>query len=110
MVLHQVRGTLVEEFPLTRRTPTSGARRADAIILPSGEHRIATADEVEIDGEHIIVVQTKVGRMGMYLMGQAVFSPQLLLHNYQPARVRSVALCPMGRGRTPFVSGAVSRR
>jgi hypothetical protein len=53
----------------------------------------ADADEVSVDGQEVIVVQTKVGRLGMYLMGQVVFSQQLMYRTYKPARVRSVALC-----------------
>ena len=89
----RVGGTLVEEFPLVQRGGGHAPRWIDALIFPNGEHRIAKASEVEIDGADVIVVQTKAGRLGMYLMGQAVFSRQLMLTRFTPASVRSIALC-----------------
>lgn len=40
----------------------------------------------------MIVVQTKVGRLGMYLLGQALFSRELIANRFAPAKVRTVAL------------------
>ena len=65
----QIGGTLVEEFPAVRRTATNGARYLDAIILPNGENRIAHWWEVEVEGQDVIVVQTKAKRLGLYLLG-----------------------------------------
>jgi hypothetical protein len=39
----------------------------------------------------IVVVQTKANRLGMYLLGQAFFSAQLV-RRFQPRSVESVAL------------------
>lgn len=69
-----VGGTLVEEFPVVTGVPGAGTRLVDAIILANGEHLIAKPSEVTLDGEDVIVVQTKTGRLGMYLMGRALFS------------------------------------
>ena len=88
----QVGGTLVEEFRLTGRTATSSARWVDGLILPNGPHRIAKAGEVSVDDQDVILVQTKKGRLGMYTMGQALFSKELMERNYSPRTVRSVAL------------------
>jgi hypothetical protein len=88
----QVGGTLVEEFPAIRRTSTCARRLLDAVILPNHETRIAHWREVSLEGEDIIVVQAKAGRLGMYLMGQTFFSAELVKH-FRPASVRSVALC-----------------
>jgi hypothetical protein len=88
----QVGGTLVEEFPAVRRTTTCGQRLLDAVILPNGETRIAHWREVSLEGEDVIVVQAKARRLGMYLMGQAFFSAQLV-EQFNPRSVRSVALC-----------------
>ena len=44
-------------------------------------------------GKKSVLVQTKANRLGMYLMGQAVFSQQLMIRTYDPRRVISVALC-----------------
>jgi len=47
---------------------------------------------VTLEGQDVIVVQAKAERLGMYLMGQAVFSAELV-KRFQPASIRSVALC-----------------
>ena len=89
----QMGGTLVEEFQLTPMTGNSSVRRVDGLILPDGPHGISDTRDVDVEGQDVILVQTKTGRLGMYLMGQAVFSQKLMYLNYQPSRVRSVALC-----------------
>ena len=89
----QVGGTLVEEFPLTPRSDTAGGRWVDGLILPDGPNRMAKTEEVDVDGQEVVLVQTKATRLGMYLMGQAVFSQQLMIRTYSPRRVISVALC-----------------
>lgn len=88
----QVGGTLIEEFLAVRPTPDCGKRLIDGIIIEGGEHRIARASEVDLTDRHIIVVQAKNLRLGMYLLGQAFFSAQLLAH-FNPRSIRSVALC-----------------
>ena len=53
--------------------------------------RIARQSDVSIEGKDIVVVQTKADRLGMYLMGQAFFSAQLM-KPFLPRSVESVAL------------------
>ncbi len=88
----QVGGTLVEEFYAVYRSDTNGPRRIDAVIIPDGPTKRASQDEVTLDGEDIIVVQAKASRLGMYVMGQAVFSPKLILKNHNSASIQSIAL------------------
>ncbi len=45
-----------------------------------------------MDDQDVILVQTKKGRLGMYTMGQALFSKELMERNYSPRTVQSVAL------------------
>ena len=45
-----------------------------------------------MEGKDVIVVQAKANRLGMYLMGQTLFSAQLV-RRFKPKSVRSVALC-----------------
>ena len=86
-------GALLPEYTLVRAGPDCGRRCVDAVILPDEPHRRATPfDYPSIDGHNVIVVQTKRGRMGMYLMGQAVFSAKLALACGAKS-VRSVLLC-----------------
>lgn len=88
-----VGGTLIEEFLVVQRGPGVGQRVVDAIILPKGPKRIAHRREVDLRGEEVIVVQTKASRLGMYVMGQAVFSAELVRRRFQPATLRSVIVC-----------------
>ena len=90
----QVGGLLVEEFCLVERSRSCGGRWVDALILPDRETRRAPPGErVAVDGQRVILVQAKASRLGMYLMGQTLFSAELLRHRSRPASVESIALC-----------------
>jgi hypothetical protein len=87
-------GAFLPEYCLVPKAPGCGRRMVDAIILPDEPHHRAKAmDYPSLAGRKVIVVQTKRGRMGMYLMGQAVFSAQLALACGAAPPVRSVLLC-----------------
>src|SRR5947208_16901900 len=86
----QVGGTLVEEFCAVPRSGTCSVRLLDGVIIRGGDFRIARQSEVCLEGEDIIVVQAKFRRLGMYLMGQAFFSAQLM-QRFRPRSVESVA-------------------
>lgn len=88
-------GTLIEEFPAVRAGPENGQRLLDGVIILGGPFEIRLADSVELTGKDIVVVQTKVSRLGMYLLGQAVFSRRLM-EPFKPSSIRSVALCTKG--------------
>ncbi|HWP91553.1 MAG TPA: hypothetical protein VNN20_05085 [Thermodesulfobacteriota bacterium] len=90
---NKVGGTLVEEFLVVKKTNTNSPRYIDGIIIPDGEHRIAKQREVVIKGKDIICVQAKTKRLGMYLMGQTLFSYFLLQKYFKPRSILSVALC-----------------
>ena len=63
------------------------------MILPDEPHgRAHVGDYPSLAGRDVIVVQTKTGRMGMYLMGQALFSAGLA-RAQGTASVRSILLC-----------------
>lgn len=85
-------GTLIEEFEVVKRTNENSRRVLDGVIIKNAEFRIAKQSEVSLEGKDIIVIQTKASRLGMYLMGQAFFSRQLIM-NFKPKSVKSVALC-----------------
>ncbi len=89
----QVGGTLIEEFPAVKRTQHNEARYIDAVIIPGEETKVTRAADVSLEGKDIMCVQAKRGRLGMYLMGQALFSQQLLERGFNPKSVLSVALC-----------------
>ena len=85
-------GTLIEEFVAVPRKRGQGRRMIDAVIVSGGPARIATRSEMDLTGRDIIVVQVKALRLGMPLMGQAVFSVELM-KPFKPATIRSVTLC-----------------
>lgn len=67
-------------------------RLADAVILPDEPHQKASfRDYPDLQGRNVVVVQTKAARLGMYLMGQGVFSAELI-KTHQVRSVRSVMI------------------
>jgi hypothetical protein len=91
--LSTVNGTFIPEYPVVQRQAGCSSRWVDALILPDGAHRRGFVSEVgSLEGREAVVVQTKRGRMGMYLMGQAVFSARLCA-GLGAASVRSILLC-----------------
>ena len=88
----QIGGTLIEEFPAVRRTRHCGQRLIDGVIIVGGKNQIARHDEVDLTEQDIISVQTKASRLGMSVMGQALFSLHLL-ERFNPRSIKSVALC-----------------
>ena len=88
----RVGGTLAEEFPAVRRSATASQRLLDGVIVLDGEHCRVAPNELDVAGRDIVVVQVKRGRLGMYLMGQALFSRELM-KRFTPASIRTVALC-----------------
>jgi hypothetical protein len=90
----RVGGTLLEEYLVMPRRLGVGRRLIDAVIIVDGDRRIASPGEsVSLDGHDLLVVQTKAYRLGMYLMGQALFSRVLIEDRCTPRSVRTVALC-----------------
>jgi hypothetical protein len=75
------------------RSDGVGRRLLDAVILPGLPRKLAHWRDVSLAGQRVVVVQTKASRLGMYLMGQAIFSAELLRTRFAPASVRSVILC-----------------
>ena len=62
-------------------------REGDVEVVGTNEED----DGLRVEGEDIVVVQAKFERLGMYLMGQAFFSAQLM-QRFRPRSVESVAL------------------
>jgi len=91
----EVGGTLIPEFPAVLRGPGKARRLLDAIIVPDGPFERRHATQVDIQGKDVIVVQTKARRLGMPVMGQALFSIRLM-EPFRPASIRSVVICTKG--------------
>jgi len=87
------RGLFIAEYPLVQRGADRGLRCVDGLILPDEPHgRGKWLDYASLSGRRVVVIQTKTGRMGMYLMGQALFSARLALTR-GASSVRSILLC-----------------
>ena len=87
-----VGGTICFEYPVVKYGPGNERRYIDAIIIPDGPKKMVRPTELIVKDQKIIVVQTKNQRLGMYLMGQAFFSRELMFR-YSPASITSVAVC-----------------
>lgn len=92
-----VDGFLIEEFRAIKanRKKGIGQRLIDGVIVLGEEKGFQNGGNYEIDGKDIIVIQTKKDRLGMYLMGQAYFSREIM-KRFQPRSIRTVAICGKG--------------
>jgi len=89
-----VGGLLIEEFIAIHQNKdkSTGKRLLDGVII-LGEPKAIHADNTfDLEGRDIIVIQTKADKLGMYLMGQAYFSREIL-KRYNPKSIKSVAIC-----------------
>jgi hypothetical protein len=87
-----VGGTLIPEFQAVARSPGVGRRLVDAVILPNRPKGRAHWRDLDIAGEDVIAVQAKAKRLGMYLVGQGLFSADWL-RAHRPKSIRSIILC-----------------
>ena len=90
-----VGGTLIEEFVAVLPSDSNARRLMDGVIILNGNKRIAKTGEVDLTNKDIVVIQTKASRLGMSLLGQAVFSAQLM-KVFHPKSIKSVAICTRG--------------
>ena len=92
----QTGGTLIEEFLAVKGTQHQGRRLIDGVIIKRGGSRgKAEYSEADIANQDIIVVQAKANRLGMNLLGQALFSRDLMAE-FKPKSIESVAICTKG--------------
>ena len=86
-----VGGLLIEEYLVVNQSPSNGPRRLDGLII-LGEPKVTMHNiPFEIQGRDVICIQTKNSRLGMNVMGQALFS-RMLLELHSPKSVESVIL------------------
>jgi hypothetical protein len=95
---------------MTQGGKSSGRRFLDALVLPSQRknERYRWRDAPEdvrngkaLNGKRVILVQASDGRLGMYVMGQALFSRHLMeewfrSREVEPKSLRSVIACTDG--------------
>ena len=87
-----VGGLLIEEFMSVKGNKDQGKRPVDGLIVIGEKTGIHKGNTYDISGKDVIVIQTKRGRIGMYLLGQAYFS-RFLIEKHKPKSVKSVAIC-----------------
>ena len=91
-----VGGALMTEFQaVDRRAPAEyGYRSLDAVIVLGELTRVLSRPDYiqDLRDRDIIVVQAKTGRVGMYLLGQALFSRELM-RRFHPRTALAVAVC-----------------
>ena len=88
----KVGGLLIEEFPVVKATAVQGKRFLDGLIVLGEPTAKTSSQDFDLKGRDVIVVQTKAKRLGMYLMGQCLFSRDLVLQ-LGAKSVISIALC-----------------
>lgn len=88
-------GLLIEEFEVVKKSESSARRLIDGVIVLDEETRIHNSTKFDIAGKDVVVVQTKANRLGMYLLGQALFSKKLI-EKHNPKSIRTVAICGKG--------------
>ena len=87
-------GTLIKEYVAVERgeDDSNAPRFMDGLVVMDGPFKISDEIRMEITGKDVVVIQSKNKRLGMYLMGQVVFSRELLLKKGAKS-VRSIAVC-----------------
>ena len=87
-------GLLIEEYLAipANKDKTIGKRLIDGVIVLGEEKSIQRGGSFDFNGRDIIAVQTKATRLGMYLMGQAFFTREIL-KRYKPKSIKAVAIC-----------------
>jgi hypoxanthine-guanine phosphoribosyltransferase len=88
------KGTLIKEYVAVERAEdgSNGSRFMDGLVIMDGAFEISDDVTRDIAGKDVVIIQSKNKRLGMYLMGQALFSRELILKK-KPKSVRSVAVC-----------------
>lgn len=88
------KGTLIMEYVAVERTKdgSNAPRFMDGLVILDGPFEISGDVRRDVQGKDVVVIQSKNKRLGMYLMGQALFSRELLLKKGARS-VHSVAVC-----------------
>ena len=84
-------GLLIEEFVAVDGNSEQGRRPIDGIIVLGEKKAVHSGNKFDLKGKDVIVIQTKKGRIGMNLLGQAYFS-KLLIKKHSPRSIKTVAI------------------
>jgi hypothetical protein len=105
MFWEETGGLLIEEFIAVEGNQKQGKRLMDGLIVLGESKLLHPGNKYDIKGKDVIVIQTKKGRLGMYLLGQAFFS-KFLIQKLSPRSVRTVAIC----GKNDSVLGELAKQ
>jgi len=88
------KGTLIKEYVAVERADddSNAPRFMDGLVILNGPFEISDDIRYDVSGKDVVVIQSKNKRLGMYLMGQVVFSRELILAKGAKS-VLSVAVC-----------------
>jgi len=88
------RGTLIEEYVAVEEAAdgSNAPRYMDGLVILDGPFEISNDVRRDIAEKDVVVIQSKNKRLGMYLMGQTLFSRDLILAKGAKS-VCSVAVC-----------------
>ncbi len=94
-----IEGLLIEEYLVipASKDKTVGKRLIDGIIVLGEVKSIQKGGSFDFKGRDVVAIQTKSTRLGMYLMGQAYFTREIL-KRFNPKSIMTVAIC--GKGDT----------
>ena len=87
-----VGGKLIKEFYAICQSKENGKRIIDGLIILNEPNSISKKHYEDVEGKDIVIIQTKGNRLGMYLMGQAFFSREIM-KRFKPKSIRTVAIC-----------------
>jgi hypothetical protein len=87
-------GTLYEEFrAVGEQRGVQSHRDLDGVVVLGDPPGIRPRGRRCLDGEDIVIIQTKAKRLNPHLFGQALLSQDLIQMRWSPNSVRSVLLC-----------------
>ena len=92
MYWETIGGLLIEEFVAVDGKKEQGRRPIDGIIVLGEKKAVHSGNKFDLKGKDVIVIQTKKGRIGMNLLGQAYFS-KFLIKKHSPRSIKTVAIC-----------------
>lgn len=89
-------GTLYPEFWAVRqKRGTQSWRRLDGVVVLGDPDGVVGPKYQErgLDGQHVVIIQTKAARLNAPLFGQALLSQHLIEARWTPHCIHSVLLC-----------------
>lgn len=95
-------GTLYEEFPVVKAQRGVQERRVvDGLVVlgtspcrvPEGPAGRGARAAANLNGQDVVVIQTKATRLNPHVFGQALLSMDLIRQRWSPRSLRSVLIC-----------------